>query len=109
MKSKLLTCRDAFQCRVLLCVWHVRRAWIRSLLKTCSNIDVQREMFKHLGWILYSSRSVPNAMDAVQEFMEVFVDQSAFMDYFKSQWSPYIGEFPLVVGFDFVYSNSLFC
>lgn len=29
-------------------------------------------------------------MDAVQEFMEVFVDQSAFMDYFKSQWSPYI-------------------
>ncbi|KAA3476811.1 Arrestin-C [Gossypium australe] len=82
--------RDAFQCRLLLCVWHVRHAWIRSLLKSCCNIEVQREMFKHLGWILYSSRSVPNAMDAVQEFMDVFVDQSAFMDYFKSQWSPYI-------------------
>ncbi|XWS73043.1 hypothetical protein CRYUN_Cryun02cG0091900 [Craigia yunnanensis] len=82
--------RDAFQCRVLLCAWHVRRAWIRSLLKKCCNIDVQREMFKHLGWILYSSRSGPNAMDAVEEFLEIFVDQSAFMDYFKSRWSPYI-------------------
>ncbi|XP_022730449.1 uncharacterized protein LOC111285324 isoform X2 [Durio zibethinus] len=82
--------RDAFQCRVLLCVWHVRRSWIRNLLKKCCNIDVQREMFKHLGWILYSSRSGPNVMDAVEEFLEIFVDQSAFMDYFKSRWLPYM-------------------
>ncbi|XP_039057707.1 uncharacterized protein LOC120201102 isoform X2 [Hibiscus syriacus] len=82
--------RDAFQCRVLLCAWHVRLAWIRNLLKKCCNTDVQQEMFKHLGWILHSSRSVPNAIDAVEEFMEVFVDQSAFLDYFQRRWSPYI-------------------
>ncbi|KAL5783213.1 hypothetical protein ACOSP7_008242 [Xanthoceras sorbifolium] len=82
--------RENFQCRILLCIWHVRRAWMRSLLKNCYNVDVQREMFKHLGLVLYSSRSVPNALDTVEEFMQVFVDQCAFMDYFKRRWLPYI-------------------
>ncbi|KAG8635841.1 uncharacterized protein LOC110603869 isoform X3 [Manihot esculenta] len=82
--------REAFHCRVLLCTWRVRRAWIRSLLKKCCNIDVQREMFKHLGWILYSTRSGPNAVDAIEEFMQVYIDQSVFMDYFKRRWLPYI-------------------
>ena len=84
-------CRVAFQCRSLLCTWHLRRAWMRSLLKKCCNIDVQREMFKHLGWILYSTRSGSNADDAVEEFMQVYVDQCIFMDYFKRRWLPYIG------------------
>ncbi|KAF2304507.1 hypothetical protein GH714_032833 [Hevea brasiliensis] len=82
--------REAFHCRVLLCTWHVRRAWIRSLLKKCCNIDVQREMFKHLGCILYCTRSGPNVVDAIEEFMQVYVDQSVFMDYFKRRWLPYI-------------------
>lgn len=90
----MLTCREAFQCRVLLCVWHIRRAWIRSLLKKCHNFDVQREMFKHLGWILYCTRSGPNAMDAIEEFMQVFVDQCDFMDYFRIRWLPSIGICP---------------
>ncbi|KAB1222177.1 hypothetical protein CJ030_MR2G023415 [Morella rubra] len=82
--------REVFQCRVLLCVWHIRRAWIRSLLKKCSNFDVQQEMFKHLGWVLYCTRSGPNVLDAMEEFMQVFVDQCAFMHYFKTQWLPSI-------------------
>jgi hypothetical protein len=90
----MLTCREAFQCRVLLSVWHIRRAWIRSLLKKCSNFDVQREMFKHLGWILYCTRSGPNAVDAIEEFMQVFVDQCDFMDYFRIRWLPSIGICP---------------
>ncbi|KAM3688004.1 hypothetical protein ACB098_10G120600 [Castanea mollissima] len=82
--------REVFQCRVLLCVWHIRRAWMRSILKKCCNFDVQREMFKHLGWILYCTRNGPNAMDAIEEFMQVFVDQCAFMNYFKIRWLPTI-------------------
>ncbi|XP_050207381.1 uncharacterized protein LOC126656803 [Mercurialis annua] len=82
--------REAFQCRVLLCTWNIRRSWIRSLLKKCCNVDVQREMFKHLGWILYSTRSWPNAITAIEEFMQVYVDQSVFIDYFKRRWLPYI-------------------
>lgn len=92
----MLTCREAFQCRVLLCVWHIRRAWIRSLLKKCRNFDMQREMFKHLGWILYCTRSGPNAVDAIEEFMQVFVDQCDFMDYFRIRWLPSIGICPFM-------------
>ncbi|GAY60206.1 swim-type domain-containing protein [Citrus sinensis] len=84
------TIRENFQCRILLCVWHVRRAWIKNLLKKCYNVEVQQEMFKQLSWILYSSRSSPNSVDTIEEFMQVFVDQCAFMDYFKSQWLPHI-------------------
>lgn len=95
----MLICREVFQCRVLLCVWHIRRAWMRSILKKCYNFDVQREMFKHLGWILYCTRNGPNAMDAIEEFMQVFVDQRAFMDYFKIRWLPTIGIFPYKLEF----------
>ena len=55
-------------------------------------------MFKHLGWILYCTRCGPNAMDAVEEFMQIFVDQCAFMDYFKGQWLGSIGIFQVLDG-----------
>lgn len=48
-------------------------------------------MFKHLGWVLYCTRSGPNVLDAMEEFMQVFVDQCAFMHYFKTRWLPSIG------------------
>ncbi|KAL6980139.1 hypothetical protein U1Q18_021788 [Sarracenia purpurea var. burkii] len=78
--------REAFQCRVLISLWHIRRSWVKGLLKKCCNFDVQREMFKHLGRILYCTRNMPNTLDAVEEFIQIFVDQCAFMDYFRSQW-----------------------
>ncbi|XAR69325.1 hypothetical protein NMG60_11000865 [Bertholletia excelsa] len=82
--------REAFQCRVLLCLWHIRRAWAKSLLNKCCNFDVQREMFKHLGRILYCTRSPLNTIEAVEEFMQIFVDQCVFMDYFRINWLPKI-------------------
>lgn len=54
-------------------------------------------MFKHLGWLLYCTTSGPNAMDAVEEFLQVFVDQCAFMDYFKRRWLPNIGIFSFML------------
>ncbi|XP_054798607.1 uncharacterized protein LOC129303357 [Prosopis cineraria] len=78
--------REAFQCRILLCTWHVRRAWIKKLQKKCSNIEVQREMFRHMGGILYSARCGPSVVEAIEEFMQIFVDQCGFIDYFKSHW-----------------------
>ena len=94
-KTMLLKSREVFQCRVLLCLWHVRRAWMRSLLKKCCNLDVQQEMFKHLGQILYCTKNRPIIVDAIQEFMQIFVDQCAFMNYFRRRWLPRIGIFLL--------------
>uniref|UniRef100_A0A7N0VJI9 SWIM-type domain-containing protein n=1 Tax=Kalanchoe fedtschenkoi TaxID=63787 RepID=A0A7N0VJI9_KALFE len=76
--------REVFQCRVLLNLWHVRRSWIKGLMKRCLNFDVQREMFKQLGRILYCTKTGSGVRDAVEEFMQIFVDHCSFMDYFKS-------------------------
>ncbi|KAK6140830.1 hypothetical protein DH2020_025424 [Rehmannia glutinosa] len=82
--------REAFKCRVLLCLWHVRRGWLKGLLKYCNNFDVQREMFKHLGNILYCTRNGSSTAEAVEDFMQIFIDQSAFIQYFKCKWLPKI-------------------
>ncbi|XP_039687846.1 uncharacterized protein [Medicago truncatula] len=76
--------REAFQCRILLCTWHVRRTCIKMLFKKCCNFEVQQRMFRQLGSILYSARCGPNAMDAIDELMQIFVDQCDFIDYLKS-------------------------
>ncbi|KAG8375530.1 hypothetical protein BUALT_Bualt10G0109300 [Buddleja alternifolia] len=80
--------REAFQCRVLLCLWRVRHSWLKILLKYCNNFDLQREMFKHLGRILYCTRNGSSTVDAVEEFMQIYVDQSAFIEHFRCKWLP---------------------
>lgn len=51
---------------------------------------------------MYSTRCGPNAVDAVEELMQIFVDQCAFMDYFKSRWLDIIGIFQVMVSFVFI-------
>ncbi|KAK2432779.1 hypothetical protein QL285_018132 [Trifolium repens] len=31
--------REAFQCRILLCTWHIRRNWIKNIFKKCCNFE----------------------------------------------------------------------
>jgi hypothetical protein len=50
-------------------------------------------MFRQLGSILYYTRCGPNAMDAIDELMQIFVDQSDFIDYLKSHILAIIGIF----------------
>lgn len=80
--------REAFQCPVLLCIWHVRRNWMRNLLKKCSNLDVQRKMLKKLGKVLYCTRIGLCFADAMEQFKEIFADQCAFVDYLTNTWLP---------------------
>lgn len=82
---------EAFQCRILLSLWHVRRSWLKGLLKYCHNFDVQREMFKHLGRILYFTRNASRIAVAIEEFLQIYVDQSAFIEYFRNIWLPKLG------------------
>ena len=105
MEWDLAYCREAFQCRILLCTWHVRRTWIKKLFKKCCNFEVQREMFRQLGSILYSTRCGPNAMDAIDELMQIFVDQCDFIDYLKSHILAIIGIFWLMVNFAFIWTS----
>ncbi|PIA45621.1 hypothetical protein AQUCO_01600086v1 [Aquilegia coerulea] len=82
--------RDIFSCPVLFCLWRVRRSWLRNIVKKCTNIEVQREIFKRLGRIVYSIWGGIDSVDAMEEFIQDFVDQTAFIEYFKVSWVPKI-------------------
>ncbi|PKU88117.1 uncharacterized protein LOC110094652 [Dendrobium catenatum] len=84
------TIRDIFSCPMLFSLWRVRRSWLKNVINKCSNIEVQREMFKCLGKIIYSIWNGTNYMIALEELLKDFVDQTAFMKYFKSCWVPKI-------------------
>ncbi|KHN38118.1 hypothetical protein glysoja_007160 [Glycine soja] len=79
---------DVFCCPVLFSLWRVCRSWLRNIVKKCSNIEIQWEIFKRLGTIVYSIWGAINASLALEQFMLDFVDQTAFMEYFKVAWLP---------------------
>lgn len=78
--TEIATIRDVFQCPTLLCLWRVRRAWLKNITKKCSNVEVRREMFKRLGHIMYSPWTGIDSVDAISEFVQDFVDQSVFLN-----------------------------
>ncbi|CAK7354884.1 unnamed protein product [Dovyalis caffra] len=82
--------RDIFGCPVLFSLWRVRRSWLRNIVKKCNNIEVQREIFKRLGEIAYSIWRGVDTLSALEEFTNDFVDQTAFIQYFKASWVPKI-------------------
>ncbi|XP_057953317.1 uncharacterized protein LOC131147774 [Malania oleifera] len=82
--------RDIFRCPVLFSLWRVRRSWLRNIIKKCCNVEVQREIFKRLGKIVYGIWGGVDSSVALEEFAQDFVDQTAFMHYFKACWMPKI-------------------
>ncbi|KAB1210564.1 hypothetical protein CJ030_MR6G010860 [Morella rubra] len=67
-----------------------RESWLRNIVKKCNNIEVQRQIFKQLGEIVYSIWSGVDTVVALEELTQDFVDQTAFMEYFKASWVPKI-------------------
>lgn len=84
--------REIFSCPVLFSLWRIRRSWLRHIVKKCTNIEVQREMFKRLGQIVYSIWGGLDFAVAIEELSVDFVDQTSFMLYFKDSWVPKIGQ-----------------
>lgn len=82
--------RNTFCCPILFSLWRVRRSWLRNVVKKCSNIEVQREIFKRLGELVYGIWGGVNTPVALEELTLDFVDQTAFLEYFKSSWVPKI-------------------
>ncbi|OWM76375.1 hypothetical protein CDL15_Pgr028245 [Punica granatum] len=82
--------RDVFACPVLLSLWRMRRTWLRNVIKKCNNSEVRREIFKRLGQLVYSIWDGVDSSVAVEELLQDFVDQTAFVEYFKASWVPKI-------------------
>jgi hypothetical protein len=43
---------------------------------------------------MYNIWSEKNHMDAVEQLLQDFIDQTAFVKYFKSYWVPKLGKTP---------------
>ncbi|KAH6791394.1 SWIM zinc finger family protein [Perilla frutescens var. frutescens] len=82
--------RETFSCPVLFSLWRIRRSWLRHIVKNCTNIEVQREIFKRLGQIVYGIWGGMDIAVSLEEFLLDFVDQTSFMQYFKDSWLPKI-------------------
>lgn len=80
--------RGVFSCPILFSLWHARRSWLRNIVKKCNSIEVQREIFKRLGKIVYGIWDGEDPLDAVEDLILDFVDQTAFVQYFKASWVP---------------------
>jgi hypothetical protein len=91
-KMSCLCFRDVFACPILFSLWHIRRTWLKIVIKKCSNSEVQREIFVQLGKIMYNIWSEKNPMDAVEQLLQDFIDQTTFVKYFKSYWVPKLGK-----------------
>ncbi|XP_072982251.1 uncharacterized protein [Typha latifolia] len=88
--SELDPIRDVFCCPLLFSLWRIRRSWLKNIIKKCGNREVQREIFKRLGKIMYGIWSDIDSMGALEELFQDFVDQSTFLQYFKAFWVPKI-------------------
>ena len=73
------------QCKVILCVWHVRRAWLKNVNNLATSPDMASAMFSKLGYIMkYCSNDDVTA--AIEGFKDEFADESKFLDYLEKNW-----------------------
>jgi len=52
---------------------------------------MQIKISRRLGWIVDNICRLQGNISLFEEFMEEFIDESKFMDYFKATWHPRIG------------------
>ncbi|KAG8049461.1 hypothetical protein GUJ93_ZPchr0009g1575 [Zizania palustris] len=86
--SELDPIREMFSCPILFSLWHIRRTWLKNVIKKCSNREVQQEIFMQLGKLVYSVWSEKNPMAGLEKMFQDFIDQTTFIQYFKSFWVP---------------------
>ncbi|PON58491.1 Zinc finger, SWIM-type [Trema orientale] len=84
--------KDVFQCSVLISFWRVRHAWHKNLMQKCKENEIRLEISRRLGGIVDIICQGQGTMGLFEDFMEDFVDEADFMDYFKAAWYPRIGK-----------------
>ncbi|WJX28066.1 hypothetical protein P8452_16831 [Trifolium repens] len=86
----ILAIRDVFQCSVLLSFWRVRHLWHKNIMKRLET-GMQIKISRRLGWIMDKISRSQGTMSLFEDFVEDFIDESNFMDYFKATWYPRMG------------------
>ena len=95
--------RVVFNIPVFLCLWHVRRCWLKHLVRKVKDWPTRAAMFRTLGDIM-NMRGLHNmgeddlkekVRNSIKKFVEEFNTQIPFIDYFRTYWEKNIGEVSL--------------
>ncbi|CAO2829941.1 unnamed protein product [Amaranthus hypochondriacus] len=89
--SDVRAIRDVFECSVLISTWRVRHAWHKALMERCSQTEKRIQMSKQLGQIVSEICTGHGNATLFDDFMDNFIDNSEFVEYFKAVWYPRIG------------------
>ena len=91
--------------RIFLCTWHVKRAWLKNLLKHIKVGSDRLQMFDELCSLVHKSRSATgeeegmgNVAASVESQIDAFCSKwgakyPAFITYFKRTW---VGKLPML-------------
>lgn len=70
---------------MILCVWHVRRAWLKNVNRLATSSIKANEMFSELGFIMKYNLTY-EVEDAINHFLIKFADEEKFLDCFNKNW-----------------------
>lgn len=93
-----------FQCPVLFSFWRVRHAWHKNIIKRCPETETRVKISRELGQAVDKICRRQGTATLFEGFVEDFVDNPEFVEYFRAVWSPRIGYFSNLSLFFSVYS-----
>ena len=79
--------------KVFLCLWHVRRAWLKQAVAKIKDHAIRAGVLKGLGRIMYDTKCPPGdemgpwALRQLNALMESFPIVNNFWAYFNKQWA----------------------
>ncbi len=87
---------------ILLCAWHVKRAWLKNLTSTVADAAKRQEIWAALDVLMRLNVQLPAehssaelsklCEEALRRFFERFSEHAAFIAYFKKEWASKVGE-----------------
>ena len=69
---------------ILLCVWHVRRAWLKNVGNKVKGRENKTRIFRALGEIMHSCQDDGFIQHAVVRLLDEFSEHKRFLDYFRT-------------------------
>ena len=79
--------------KVFLCLWHVRRAWLKQAVAKIQDPAIRAGVLKGLGHIMYDTKCPPGdemgpwAIRELQNLVDRFPVVTNFWAYFNKQWA----------------------
>ena len=78
--------RTCTNCTILLCVWHLRRAWLKNVGNKVKGRENKICIFRALGEIMHPCQDDGSVQHAVVRFIDEFGEDKRFLEYFRTTW-----------------------